>query len=121
MNVQEWQVPIRATWHKSNTLVELAYDFDGVELVLIEEETRQRWHVEFHDVAGVKVITEDFMEWSIVQIPPDGGFFEMTESPWIAALGLTETNDRDLPHHYLICCRSELIEIVAYEVAFSPD
>ena len=120
MNVQSWQVPIKATWHRSNTLVELAYDLDGVELVLIEEETRQRWHIEFLEVAGVKVITEDYMEWSIVQVPPDGGFFIMTESPWIAALGLTETSDQDTPHHYLICCRSELIEIIAHEVTFNP-
>ncbi len=121
MNVQEWEVPIRATWHKSNTLVELAYDIDGVELIIVEEETRQRWHIEFSEVVGIKILTEEHMEWSVLPVPPDGGFFEMTDSPWIAALGLTETNDQDMPHHYLICCRRELIEIIAYEVAFSQS
>ncbi len=119
MNVLAWHVPIKATWQKANTLVELAYDLDGVELVIAEEETRQRWHIEFNDVAGVKIITEEHMQWAMQQIPPDGGFFEITESPWLAALGLTETNDQTLPHHWVICCRRELVEIAAYEVAFS--
>ena len=100
-------------------LIEMAYDLDGVEVVLAEEETRQRWHIEFDEVVGVKIITAKHMEWPIAQIPSDGGFFEITDSPWLAALGLTESNDLELPHHWIICCRSELIEIAAYEVTFS--
>lgn len=120
MNVHIWEVPIRATWHKSNTLVELNYDIDGVEVIIAEEETLQRWHIEFDDVAGLKVITGEHMKWSTEQIPPDGGFFEITDSPWLSALGLVETNDQETPHHFVICCRREIVEVAAFEVALTP-
>lgn len=121
MNVQAWDVPIQASWQKSNTLVDLSYDIDGLDLIIAEEETRARWRVEFDDVVAFKVITDEYAKWSMQPIPADGGFFEITESPWLTALGLTESADLEVPHHFVICCRREIIEVAAYGVSFAAQ
>lgn len=120
MQVDRWDVPIQATWQRSNVLVDLNYDIDGLDMIVAEEETRQRWGLEFEDVAAFKVITEENAKWSMEAIPPDGGFFEITESPWIQALGLAESDEQDEPHHFVVCCRRELVEVIAYGVSINP-
>jgi hypothetical protein len=121
MDVHLWDTPIRATWHKSNTLVDLKYAPDLLELLVHEEETRMRWRISFKDLAAFKIIVGDNAHWSRQPLPPDAGFFQITESPWLSALGLTETNDQELVRHYVICCRRELIEIAARDATFAPE
>jgi len=65
-------------------------------------------------LVSVDKIVGDNAHWSLEPIPPDGGFFQITDSPWLTALGLTETNDQQIPHHYVICCKRELIEVAAF-------
>jgi len=117
MQVERWDVPVQATWQQSNMLVDLNYDIDGLDIIVAEEDTRQRWNFAFEDLVAFKVISGDHAKWSMQAIPPDGGFFEITESPWITALGLVESDEQDEPHHYVICCRRELIEVVAFGVS----
>ncbi len=121
MNVQAWNVPIQATWQKSNMLVDLSYDVDGLDLIVAEEDTRQRWRVEFDDVVAFKVITDEYAKWSMQSIPPDGGFFEITDSPWLEALGLSESENMHVPHHFVICCRREIVEVAAFGVNFAAQ
>ncbi len=121
MEVAAWDVPINATWQKSNILIDLAFTEDGLEIVLLEEESRQRWVMHFEAIAAFKVITEEWSKWSAEHIPEDGGFFEILDSPWLAALGLTETSLEDTPHHFLICCQRELIEVAAWDCLFTAS
>ncbi len=119
MDVRAWQTPIRAVWHKSNTLVGVNYLLEGLEIILEEEDTKQHWCIAFKDLVALKIILGDNANWSRQPLPPDGGFFELTDSPWLAALGLTENNDQRIPHHYVICCKRELIEIGTFSAAFT--
>jgi hypothetical protein len=119
MDVHAWKTPIRAVWHKSNTLLDIHYTRDGVEVIIDEDETHQHWVVAFKDLVALKVIVGDNAHWSLAPIPPDGGFFQITDSPWLTALGLTETNDQQIPHHYVICCKRELIEVAAFHATFT--
>ncbi len=121
MDIAAWEVPINATWQKSNVLIDLAYGEDGLEIVLLEQESRQRWVMHFEEILAFKVITDEWSKWSAEQIPADGGFFEMIDSPWLAALGLTDTSLEDTPHHFLICCQRELIEVAARECRFTAS
>ena len=121
MEVHVWDAPIRATWHKSNTLVDLHYAPEALELLIHEEGTKLRWKVVFKDPAGVKVIVGENAHWSQQSLPQDGGFFRITESPWLSALGLTETNDQEQRRHYVVCCRREMIEVAAREVTFATE
>ncbi|MDK1021893.1 MAG: hypothetical protein QGD90_09700 [Candidatus Hydrogenedentes bacterium] len=119
MDVQIWDVPINATWSKSNILVDFAYNEDGVEIVLLEEESKQRWVMHFEEVMAFKIISNEWAKWSTAQIPPDGGFFEIMDSPWLQALGTTENPLAKEPHHFIICCEQELIEVAAWECHFT--
>lgn len=121
MEVHPWEVPIAATWHKSNTLVDFLYDEEGLELIIEEEETQQRWVLRFADPAGFKVLCGEHAEWSIQHVPANGGFFEMKNSPWLSALGITETNEQASAHHYMICCQDELIEIATWECVITQQ
>lgn len=119
MDVQTWDVPVNATWSKSNILIDFAYTEDGVEIVLIEEESKQRWVMHFEEVMAFKVISNEWAKWSSEQIPPDGGFFEIMDSPWLQALGATEDPLAKKPHHFIICCQLELVEVAAWECHFT--
>lgn len=121
MDITAWDVPINASWQKSNILIDLAFNEDGLEMVLLEEESRQRWVMRFEKILAFKVITEEWSKWSSEHIPADGGFFEIIDSPWLAALGLAETSLENAPHHYLICCQQQLIEVAAWDCIFSAD
>ena len=121
MDVHAWETPIRAVWHKSNTLVDLNYTPDGLDVILEEDETRQHWCISFKDLVALKTIIGDNAHWSLQPLPPDGGFFQITDSPWLAALGLTETNEERIPHHFAICCKRELIEVAAFNEAFTAQ
>lgn len=119
MEVTAWDVPINAAWQKSNILIDLAYSEDGLEIVLLEEESRQRWVIHFEEVLAFKVIRDEYSKWSTELVPADGGFFEISDSPWLAALGLADTSLEEIPHHFLICCQGELIEVAAWECLFT--
>lgn len=121
MDVHTWDTPIRAAWHKSNTLVDYKYTPDVLVAIIQEEETNHRWHVMFKELAALKIIVGDNAHWSLEPLPPDGGFFTISGSPWLSALGLSENNAQRLASHYVICCKRELIEIAAYDVTFTPE
>ena len=121
MDVHLWDTPIRAMWHKANTLIDFKYAPEALELVIHEEGTRMRWRVTFKDLVAFKVIVGDNAQWSQQPLAADAGFFQLTESPWLAALGLTETNDQRLAHHYVICCKREMIEVAGYDATFTPE
>ncbi len=121
MEVHLWDTPIRAPWHKANTLIDFKYAPDSLELVVHEEGTRLRWRIVFKDLAAFKLIVGENAQWSQQPLPADAGFFKITESPWLAALGITENNDQERAHHYVICCKRELIEIAARDTAFTAE
>ena len=119
MDVHVWQTPIRATWHKSNALIDFTYTPDVLEVVIQEEETPAKWHISFKELAAFKILVPHNAHWSLEALPPDGGFFRIVDSPWLAALGLSETNDHRTALHFVICCKRELIEVAAYDAVFS--
>lgn len=119
MNVETWDVPVVATWQKSNTLVDFAYSENGLEIEIVEGESNQQWLLHFEKFLGFKVIGNEWAEWSVEPIPPDGAFFEIIGSPWLDALGVTESSLEDTPHHFVICCKRELIEVAAWECTFT--
>ena len=115
MNVETWDVPVVSTWQKSNTLADFTYTENGLEIVLIEEESTRRWVILFEEILGFKVIRDEWSKWSKELIPPDGAFFEIIDSPWLVALGVTDSSLEDTPRHFVICCQRELIEVAGRE------
>lgn len=121
MEVHLWDTPIRAAWHKANALIDFNYTPDVLDLVVHEEGTRLRWRIAFKDLAAFKIIVGDNAQWSQQPLPADAGFFQITDSPWLAALGLTETNVQSVAHHYVVCCKRELIEVAAFSATFTAE
>ena len=119
MLVETWDVPVTAEWQKSNVLVDFAYSEDGLEIELVEGESKQQWLLQFEEILGFKVIRDEWSEWSAEPFPADGAFFEIVDSPWLEALGVTVSSLEDAPHHYIICCKRELLEVAAWECIFT--
>lgn len=119
MRVETWDVPVTATWQKSNTLVDFAYSEEGLEIELVEGESKQRWLLHFEEVLGFKVLGDEWSQWSAEPFPVDGAFFEIVDSPWLAALAITDSALEESPHHFIICCQRELIEVAAWECNFT--
>ena len=121
MDVHAWDTPVEATWHKANKLVEVSTGLEELIVRLAEEKTDRIWSLQFSDVRAFKLYTEDCAQWSKQPLPPEGGFFKITGSPWFDALGLGES-DPDSPEsstHYVICCSEGIVEVAAHSCAFN--
>ena len=113
MEFKPWEVPISADWHRSTTLLDLDYAGDTLALIIREEETNLKWRLQFEDVCGVKILTGDSAQWNVEPLPAEGGFFIVTGSPWLGALGLTDNAIHAPWRQYVVCCRNEIIEVIA--------
>lgn len=115
MDVHYWETPIEASWHNANHFVEANLGKSQITVQISEEKTDRLWTLHFNGVKALKVLSKECSEWSAMLLPADSGFFTITDSPWFTALGLQETDPDSFNNftHYVICCREEIVEVVA--------
>jgi len=120
LDVHRWETPVEATWHRANRLVEMNTGED-LTVRLIEENTDRIWTLQFTDVHAFKLVTEDCAEWSKKPLPPDGGFFKLTDSPWFEALGIGESDPDSMENtqHFVVCLQEGILEIAAHDCSFT--
>ena len=71
MHVHVWEVPVNAPWRKSNILVDITYDEEGLEVVIQELESQRRWSLQFEEILAMKVIAEEWSGWSTEPLPQE--------------------------------------------------
>jgi hypothetical protein len=118
MHIIPWPVPIKAQTTRANDLEELRFDRHGLCLTLVEDETEQGWLVTFTSVQAFRTTTEECAWHILTQLPHPGGFFEVLDSSWVQELGKGEVHFLEKSHHFIVCCYDEIVEVVAWEVAF---
>lgn len=120
MDVHLWETPIEATWHRANRLADLSTS-DGLIVRIIEENTDRIWSLQFTAMHAFKLVTEDCAEWSKKPLPPEAGFFKITDSPWLEALGIGESDPEAMEHiqHFAISMQDGILEIAAHDCTFS--
>jgi hypothetical protein len=101
-------------------LIKLELGADGLRLLLSEDETDQLWRVVFEDFQAVRVTSEE-SSGIRQELPTDGGFFEVQESPWILELGRINASLVSFARHFVICCYDETIEIIGSGPTFLRD
>ncbi len=117
MEVHYWETAIEATWHNANHLVEANIGKGDITIRISDEKTARVWSLQFERVKAFKILSDECAEWSTKLLPADSGFFTITESPWLTALGLGETipGTVDYVNHYVVCCEEGIVEVVAHD------
>lgn len=121
MHVKPWGVPISASWYRATELKELRFDRTGLHLVVVEEESERQWTVHFKSVQAFRSTTEECAITVIEQLPIEGGFFEIENSPWLDELGRGQVAFLDKSRHFVVACYDEIIEVIAWEAELAPQ
>ena len=111
-----WETGITAGWYRANELIDMRHH--PLAITLIEEHTEQHWQLTFETIQAFRWTTEEAI-WPLpLELFPDrGGFFEVEDSDWIAALGNGQVHFLDRSRHFVICCYDDIIEVVAWTYA----
>lgn len=107
----QWEVPIKASWPRATELDNLRFSRAGLLLTLIEEDTKQKWTLEFGDVQAFRVTTEECSE--IFPLPADGGFFEEKNSLWLRNIGSEQVPFLKDARHFIVFCYDDVIEVIS--------
>lgn len=120
MEMVRWDVPIKASWYRATELMEVRFDRTGLHLVIIEEESECEWSVHFKNVQAFRSTTEECVVNLIDQLPREGGFFIVENSPWVAELGRGRVIFLEQSRHFVVACYDEVVEVVAWEAEIVP-
>ncbi|MDR3624508.1 MAG: hypothetical protein P4L16_05160 [Chlamydiales bacterium] len=113
MKIKEINIPAAGTWARDCELIRLS-DYKGFSLAYHKDEDDTYWNMKFEGIVAYKVITEEFSTTGyLINLPVEGAFFEIIDSPWIHEFG--EHHDRILNKckHYIFQFYDETLEVVA--------
>ena len=100
------------TWHRDAELLAIK-SHTGLELIVEKDSDNKKWRIVFNGIIAYKVTCEEFYVGILDQLPIDGGFFEIKDSPWIAEYGDYRSDILSERHHFVYCCYDEAIEVIA--------
>lgn len=97
-------------------------EFDGSALRIIveEEDSAKRWNFEFQSVASFRVTSEELSGHIVAGHALHGGFFEVSDSPWLSELGQEEITYLNEAKHHVICCYDVVVEVVSSQQSVRP-
>lgn len=118
MQVILWETPIVADWKRALDLRNLRFS-NGCLRIEVEEESGKLWLLEFKSVQAYRVTTEECAGHIMSKLPTKGGLFIIQQSPWLHEL----TNSRlmEKSKHFIVCCYDEIVEVLAWDCAISPE
>lgn len=106
------------TWARDCELIKLTY-CNGLTIDYYKDENETYWRAHFKDVAAYKKICEELSVYGYLEeLPIDGAFFVILDSPWIAELKTSPEKNIDKLKHFILRFYDETIEIVARDCFF---
>lgn len=110
------------TWSRDCELISLINDNKiGFMLKSHKDSDDTYWSLKCEIIPGYKVVGEEFFRVGYLRnLPEEGAFFEILDSPWIKELGEFESNIPVDCKHYVLLFYDETVEILASKFIFEP-
>lgn len=118
MKIEKIDTPAAGTWSRDCELIYLV-QHKGLKISYHRDEDDTYWNIHCERIVAYKIINEEFSRTSyLINLPVDGAFFEILDSPWIREFGQEEDNILDKCKHYVLRFYDETIEIIAQDFIF---
>ena len=110
--------PAAGTWARDCELICLS-DYKGFRLSYHKDEDDTYWSMQCEGIVAYQVTGEEFSRAGyLINLPVDGAFFEISDSPWIHEFGQEQARILDKCKHYVLRFYDETIEIIAKDCVF---
>lgn len=118
MKIEKVNIPAAGIWARDCELLCLS-ECKGFKLSYHRDEDDTYWSLRCAGVVAYKVISEEFSIYSyLINLPAEGAFFEILDSPWINEFGIKKARILDKCKHYVLQFYDETIEIIAQDFVF---
>lgn len=118
MKIKKIDTPAAGTWARDCELIFLS-DYKGFKVSYHKDEDDTYWELKCNGIVAYKLTGEEFaITGYLIELPVNGAFFEILDSPWIREFGKEETRILDKCKHYILQFYDETIEIIAQEFIF---
>ena len=118
MKIEKIDIQAAGTWARDCELLCLS-DCKGFKLSYHRDEDDTYWSLQCKGIVAYKVFGEEFSRASyLINLPSDGAFFEILDSPWIHEFGREQARILDKCKHYVLRFYDETIEIIAQDFVF---
>ncbi|MBA3238017.1 MAG: hypothetical protein H0T62_06665 [Parachlamydiaceae bacterium] len=118
MKIEKIDIPAAGTWARDCELLCLSQG-KGFKIIYHRDDDDTYWIAKCQGVVAYKVIGEEFSTTGyLFDLPVDGAFFEILDSPWMREFG--DEKDRILSKckHYILEFYDETIEIITRDIVF---
>lgn len=118
MKIEKINTPAAGTWSRDCELICLYY-YKGFRLSYHKDEDDTYWNMRCEGIVAYKVIGEEFSTAGyLINLPVEGAFFEILDSPWICEFGKEQARILDKCKHYVFQFYDETIEVIAQSIFF---
>lgn len=118
MKIEKLDTPAAGTWARDCELLCL-HDCKGFKLSYHRDEDDTYWNLQCKGIIAYKVIGEEFSRTEyLINLPTEGAFFEILDSPWMHEFGHVRSTILDKCKHYVLRFYDETIEIIAQDFIF---
>jgi hypothetical protein len=118
MRIEKINTPAAGTWARDCELLCLS-DSKEFRLSYHRDEDDTYWSLRCGGIVAYKVIGEEFSTIGyLINLPVDGAFYEILDSPWIREFGREQSSILDKCKHYILKFYDEAVEIIARDFVF---
>jgi hypothetical protein len=118
MKVEKINTPAAGTWARDCELLCLS-QCKGLRLKYHRDEDDTYWSLQCERIVAYKVTSEEFSRAGyLINLPVDGAFYEIFDSPWIREFGREQSSILDKCKHYILKFYDEAVEIIAQDFVF---
>jgi hypothetical protein len=118
MKIEKIDTPAAGTWARDCELIYLT-QHKGLRISYHRDEDDTYWNLECALIVAYKVINEEFsLVGYLMNLPVEGAFFEIFDSPWMREFEDYHSSILDKCKHYVLRFYDETIEIIAQEFVF---
>lgn len=118
MKIKKIDIPAAGTWARDCELLHLSY-YRGFVMFYHKNEDDTYWRMKCSGIISYKFISKEFSTTGyLLDLPIEGAFFEIIDSPWIQEFGNDRTEILNKCKHYILKFYDETVEIIAREFVF---
>lgn len=118
LKIKELDTPAAGTWSRDCELIRLS-DYEGFKITYIKSEDETYWKLCCSLIVAYKLYSEEFSKVGyLINLPVEGAFYEIIDSPWIKEFGKERAHILDKCKHYVLQFYDETVEIIAQEFTF---